>query len=68
MVKNRLKEIRMREFMMERQEFADYLQVDRKTYYGWENGLSQPKLETALMISKKLKKHVDEIWNLDEIV
>lgn len=55
----------MRDYLMERNEFADFIGVDRKTYYGWETGISQPKLETALAISKKLNRHVDEIWILE---
>lgn len=65
-VKNRLKEIRMKKFAMERPEFADYLGVDRKTYYGLESGRSTPKLEKALEISKKVGEHVDYIWYLEE--
>lgn len=65
MVKNRLKEIRMKEYLMAPGEFADYLGISIKTYSGWENGHSKPTLEKALEISKKLNKDVREIWYLE---
>ena len=55
MVKNRLKEIRMREYMMEPKEFAEYLSVNTKTYYSWEREAAGPTLEKALEVAKKLK-------------
>lgn len=61
-VKNRLKEIRMREYMMEPQEFAALIEVNYKTYYSWERGVAGPSLETALIVAKKLKKNVEDIW------
>jgi putative transcriptional regulator len=61
-VKNRLKEIRMREYMMEPQEFAKYIDINYKTYYSWERGVAGPSLETALQIAAKLKKRVEDIW------
>jgi putative transcriptional regulator len=61
-VKNRLKEIRMREYMMEPQEFASFIEVNYKTYYSWERNVAGPSLETALMIAKKLNKKVEDIW------
>lgn len=64
-VKNRLKEIRMREFLMEPQEFARFLDVNIKSYYQWESEISKPPLEKALEISKKLNKSVNDIWYLE---
>lgn len=64
-VKNRLKEIRMREFLMAPGEFAKYLGIDIKTYSGWENNRSRPTLERALAISEKLNRDVKEIWYLE---
>lgn len=65
MVKNRLKEIRMKEYMMERAEFAKFIDVDIKTYYGLEAGKSTPSLKKALEISEKLNKNVNDIWYLE---
>ena len=65
MVKSRLKEIRMKEFMMTPGEFAEYLGLSIKTYSGWENGHSRPTLEKALYISVKLKRNINDIWYLD---
>lgn len=65
MVKNRLKEIRMREFMMEPNEFAKLIGVNIKSYYSYEKDLSRPTLEVALEIAKKLNRTVNEIWYLE---
>lgn len=64
-VKNRLKEIRMREFLMEPGEFAKLLGTDIKNYSNWEHNNSRPKLELALEIAKKLNKTVEDIWYLE---
>ena len=64
-IKNSLKEIRMKEFMMEQNEFAEYLGISLKNYNNWELNNSRPKLELALEIAKKLNKNVQEIWYLD---
>lgn len=65
MVKNRLKEIRMREYMMSQKEFAEMLKVDDKTYSGWEKNHSRPTLERALEIAKILNKKIEDIWFLE---
>lgn len=62
MVKNRLKEIRMKEFLMAPGEFAKYIGTDIKNYSNWENGRSVPRLEIALKIAIKLNKKVEDIW------
>jgi DNA-binding XRE family transcriptional regulator len=64
-VKNKLKEIRMREYMMEPGEFSKLLGVTNKVYWSWENDKSRPTLEKALEIAKILKKDVNEIWHLE---
>jgi len=64
-VKNRLKEIRMREYMMTQTEFSKVLGYDLKTVSNWERGLSTPILERALNVSRKLNKNVNEIWYLE---
>ena len=63
-MRNRLKEIRMREYLLEPQEFAKLIGINYKTYYSWERGVAGPSLETALKISRLLKKNVEDIWYL----
>ena len=55
----------MREYMLEPQEFAKYLNINIKSYYQWESGISKPPLEKALEISLKLKRNVNDIWYLE---
>lgn len=62
MLNNRLKEIRMKEYMMTSSEFAKLLEVPLTVYSGWENNTSRPKLEKAFEVAKKLNKKVDNIW------
>lgn len=65
MVKNRLKEIRMKCYLMDQQEFAKFLGIGKSTYCNWENGISKPPLEKAIEVSNKLNKDVKEIWYLE---
>ncbi|HCL4549770.1 helix-turn-helix domain-containing protein [Clostridium botulinum] len=65
MVKNRLKEIRMREYLMNQTEFANMLGFDLKTVSNWERGISTPTLERAIKVSEKLNKKVNDIWYLE---
>lgn len=65
MANNKLREIRMKEFMMEPQDFAKHLGINNKTYYSWEKGTAGPSLDKALEIAKKLNKSVEDIWYLD---
>ena len=65
-VKNRLREIRMREYALEPQQFAEFIAVNFKTYYSWERGIAGPSLNTALEVAKKLNKRVEDIWYLGE--
>lgn len=65
MVKNKLKEIRMKEYMMEPQEFSSLIDINYKTYYSWERGVAGPSLETALKIAKKLNKNLEDVWYLE---
>lgn len=66
MVKNRLKEIRMREYMMNQKEFAEFIEIDIKSLSNWERNISRPNLEIALKIAKKLNKKVEDIWYLED--
>lgn len=66
MLKCRLQEIRLREFMIDnRTEFARKLNVPIQTYTNWERGISYPNLTLAYEIAKKLNKEVTEIWYLE---
>lgn len=62
MLKNRLKEIRMKEYMMTSKEFADMIGIKLTTYSRWESGENNPNLELAFEISKKLNKEITEVW------
>lgn len=65
MVKNNLKEIRMKEYMMNLTQFAEFLEIDIKVLSSWERDKSKPTLERALEISNKLNKTINEIWCLE---
>lgn len=62
MIKNNLKEIRMREYMMSKREFSKLLGIVEQQYLRYENGLANPSLEIALKIAKILNKNVNDIW------
>lgn len=64
MVKNRLKEIRMKEFMATQGEFAKILEIDYRQYNRYENG-TVPSLPTALHIAKMLNRNLENIFYLD---
>lgn len=61
-VKNRLREIRMKEYMMNPGEFSKHIGTDIKNYNNWESNRSKPKLELAMSIALKLNKNIEEIW------
>lgn len=61
-MKNRLREIRMKEYMMSAKDFSNMLNIKKSTYSQWENELSNPTLEKAFEISKMLNKDINEIW------
>lgn len=66
-VKNKLKEIRMKEYMIEsKSEFARFLGVKEHAYIKWEKEEASPNMELALEIAVKLNKKVDDIWYLEE--
>lgn len=63
-VRNRLKEIRMKEYMIDNKcEFARMLGIEAHTYLKWESGTA-PTLKLALIVAKKLNKKVEDIWQL----
>lgn len=67
MIKNKLKEIRLREFMITQGEFAKLLEIDYRQYNRYENG-TIPNLETVLHIAKKLNRNVESIFYLDDLI
>lgn len=64
MVKNKLKEIRMREYMMNSSEFCKVLGISISTYSKIESNKQQGNIETILKISKALNRKVEDIWYL----
>lgn len=65
MIKNRLKEIRMKEYMMSQKEFAEFLGVETGQYNRYEHNIV-PTLENALKIANKLNRDVRDIFSLVE--
>lgn len=64
MVRNRLKEIRMREYMMNSSEFCKVLNISISTYSQIESNKQQGNIETILKISRALNRKVEDIWYL----
>lgn len=64
-VRNRLQEIRLQMGYKFQKDFADFLGMEQQDYNRIENNKKQVSLETALIISKKLNMHVDEIFKLE---
>lgn len=64
-VKNRLKEIRMKEYMLNMKEFCKIVKVNYRQYTSYEKGVV-PNPETMLRIAKALNKPVEDIFYLDE--
>lgn len=63
-VRNKLKEIRMKEYMMNQKEFCNMLGISQSTYSPIESNAKQGNAETLLIIAKGLKRKVEEIWYL----
>ena len=66
MVKNNLKEIRMKEHMMNKREFAKKLDIAEQQYLRYENCVTTPSLELCLRIAETLSKKLDDIWFLEK--
>ncbi len=66
MLISNLKKIRMQESMMNSKEFAAHLGISISQYHKYEKMLTQPILETALRIAKKLDRSVHTIWYIEE--
>lgn len=61
MVKNRLLEIRLKLGYRYSKDFADYLEINSQQYSRYESNKSQPTLETAYKIAKKLNIPIEEL-------
>ncbi|WP_294405609.1 helix-turn-helix transcriptional regulator [uncultured Clostridium sp.] len=66
MVKNRLKEIRMREYMLSQKEFCKILKISQSTYSNIEANKIQGNIENILTIAKALNRKVEDIWYLED--
>ena len=66
MLNNNLKQIRMKEFMMNKKEFSTYLNVNESQYSRYELNNAQPSLEVAIKVSNKLTRQVTDIWYIIE--
>lgn len=66
MVKNKLKEIRMREYMMNSKEFCKVIDVKPNTYSQIEGNKQQGNIETILKIANALNRKVEDIWYLED--
>lgn len=66
MVKNKLKEIRMREYMMNSSEFCEVLGISISTYSKIESNKQQGNIETIFKISRALNRKVEDIWYLTD--
>ena len=64
MVKNKLKEIRMREYMLNQKDFCKLIGISQSTYNPIENNIKQGNSETILLIAKGLNRKVEDIWYL----
>ena len=66
MVKNKLKEIRMKEYMMNSNKFCKLIRISQSTYSQIETNKQQGNIETILKISKALNLKVEDIWYLED--
>ncbi|NFD86753.1 helix-turn-helix domain-containing protein [Clostridium botulinum] len=65
-VKNKLKEIRMKEYMMNQKEFCKVIGISQSTYSPIEKNIKQGNAETVLKIAKALSRPVEQIWFLED--
>lgn len=66
MVKNKLKQIRMQEYMLNQKEFCKLIGISTSTYCPIENNTKQGNAETLLLIAKGLNRKVEDIWYLED--
>ncbi|MFL0167629.1 helix-turn-helix transcriptional regulator [Candidatus Clostridium helianthi] len=65
-VKNKLKEIRMKDYMMNQKEFCNMLKISQSTYSSIESNKIQGNIENILSIARALNRKVEEIWYLED--
>lgn len=65
-MRNRLKEIRMKEYMLNQKEFCKLIGISQSTYSAIESNKMQGNIENILNIAKALNKNVEDIWYLQE--
>ncbi|BBK76855.1 helix-turn-helix transcriptional regulator [Clostridium butyricum] len=65
-VKNKLREIRMREYMLNQKEFCKILKISQSTYSAIESNKIQGNIENILTIAKALNRKVEDIWYLED--
>lgn len=63
-VKNKLKDIRMKEYMLNQKDFAELLGVLPDNYSRIESNKVQLSLERAIVIAKKLNRKVEDIFEV----
>lgn len=61
MIKNRLLEIRLKSGYKYAKDFAEYLEINNQQYSRYESNKSQPTLETAYKIAKKLNIKIEDL-------
>ncbi|MBU3173385.1 helix-turn-helix transcriptional regulator [Clostridium estertheticum] len=61
-IKNKLREIRMREYMLSQKDFCEVLKINVRTYSPLENNKVQGNIETIFFICKNLHKKIEDIW------
>lgn len=62
MIKNKLLDIRLEMKYKTQKEFANFLNINIKTYSQIENNKKQVSLENAFIISTKLNLKIEDIW------
>lgn len=66
MAKNRLREIRHELMLDEQKQMAELLGINQAQYHRYERHKTEPTLDIALRIAKKLSRKVDDIFYLDD--
>ena len=66
MILNRLLVIRLNMHYKTQKEFAELLNISKKTYNLVENNKKQVSLDNAFKISNKLKIKIEDIWEYSE--
>lgn len=61
-VRNRLKEIRMQEYMENGKEFCNRIGIPQSTYSPLESNKKQGTADTMFKIARALNKKIEEIW------